>query len=119
MPAVAVRSSPKGFPIATTGSPTSTASESASARGVSAVASASTSRSARSVDGIGADDSGRHGVLVREADLDLRRAVDDVEVRDDVAVLVEDESGAERLLLLPRHRIAEGVGARRSRSRWR
>ena len=51
MPAVTVRSSPNGLPIATTGSPTWTASESASASGVSAFASASTSSSARSVEG--------------------------------------------------------------------
>ena len=51
MPAVTVRSRPKGLPIATTGSPTSTASESASESGVRPCASTSTWRSARSVDG--------------------------------------------------------------------
>ncbi len=51
MPAVTVRSRPKGFPIATTGSPTRTASELPMERGVSALAAVSTRRTARSVDG--------------------------------------------------------------------
>ena len=51
MPAVAVRSSPKGLPIATTGSPTSTLSEFPSGSGVSAFALTFTRRTARSVDG--------------------------------------------------------------------
>ena len=51
MPAVTVRSSPNGFPIATTGSPTWTLSESASESGVSAFASTFTLSRARSVDG--------------------------------------------------------------------
>ena len=51
MPAVTVRSRPNGLPIATTGSPTFTSSESASESGVSPFASTSTSRRARSVEG--------------------------------------------------------------------
>ena len=51
MPVVTVWSSPKGLPIAITPSPTSTAEESASLRGLSADAGASTSITARSVDG--------------------------------------------------------------------
>ncbi len=50
IPAVAVRSSPNGLPIATTGSPTSTRSESPSWSGFSAPAVASTRSTARSVD---------------------------------------------------------------------
>ena len=51
MPAVTVRSSPNGLPIATTGSPTRTTSEFASASGVSALAGTSTFSTARSVEG--------------------------------------------------------------------
>ena len=49
---------------------------------------------------IGADDGRLHARAVREADPDLPGALDDVVVRDDVAGLVDDEAGAERLLLL-------------------
>ncbi len=51
MPEVTVRSSPNGFPIATTESPTCTTSELPRVRGVSALAEASTRRTARSVEG--------------------------------------------------------------------
>ena len=51
-----------------------------------------------SVDGSLPDDLGRERVLVREADLDLLGPFDHVVVRDDVAGLVDDEAGAERLL---------------------
>ena len=51
MPAVAVRSSPKGFPMATTWSPTRTVSELPSGSGVSARERALTLRTAMSVDG--------------------------------------------------------------------
>jgi hypothetical protein len=51
MPAVTVRSSPNGFPIATTGSPTRRASESPNGSGVSALADVFTRSTARSVDG--------------------------------------------------------------------
>ena len=50
--------------------------------------------------GIAADDRRRQPLVVREADLDAARALDDVVVRDDVAGLVDDEAGAERLLRL-------------------
>ena len=46
---------------------------------------------------VGTDDRGLDRVLVREADLDLGGAVDDMEVRDDVAFLVDHEPRAERL----------------------
>ena len=51
MPAVTVRSRPKGLPIATTGSPTSTASELPSGSGVSALAAVFTRSTAMSLDG--------------------------------------------------------------------
>ena len=51
IPAVTVRSSPNGLPIATTGSPTCIASESPSGSGVSARELASILRTARSLDG--------------------------------------------------------------------
>ena len=46
--------------------------------------------------GVGAEDRGLHPIVVREADLDLARARDDVVVRDDVARLVDHEAGALR-----------------------
>ena len=51
MPAVTVLSRPKGLPIATTESPTSTVDSSANESGVSSEAGTSTSITARSVDG--------------------------------------------------------------------
>jgi hypothetical protein len=51
MPAVAVRSSPNGFPIASTWSPTRTESESPSGSGLSAREVAVTLRTAMSVEG--------------------------------------------------------------------
>jgi hypothetical protein len=119
MPAVTVRSSPKGFPIATTGSPTSTSSELPSGSGVSArdrddgvadadavgVAERERSQAARARlhaedgevgRGVAADDPRLHLVALREPDLDVGGALDDVEIRDDVPVLVDDEPRAER-----------------------
>ncbi len=60
---------------------------------------------------IRADDRRPDRVLVREADLDARGALDDVIVRDDVAVLVDHEARPERLLCLARDGIAEDVDA--------
>ena len=51
MPAVAVRASPNGLPIATTGSPTRTAPESPNTSGVRLRELASTRRTAMSVEG--------------------------------------------------------------------
>ena len=96
MPAVTVRSSPNGFPIATTASPTRTASESPRGRGVRARACALIFKRARSVEGSTPDDRRLDAVVAREIDLDLAGAFDHVVVRDDVAVLVDDEPGAER-----------------------
>ena len=50
--------------------------------------------------GIGSHDSSFHALVVREADADGARALDDVVVRDDVAGLVDHEARAERLLAL-------------------
>ncbi len=50
MPLVALRSSPKGFPIATTASPTCSVEESPSGRGTSAAAGTATFSSATSVE---------------------------------------------------------------------
>ena len=91
MPAVTVRSRPNGLPIATTGSPTRTASESPRRSGASAVASTSTLRTARSVEG-----SLPTSVAVSVSWLEKLTsisvgALDHVVVRDDVAGLVEDE----------------------------
>ena len=97
MPEVTVRSRPNGLPIATTASPTSTASESARTSGVSA-ACGGVDLEQRDVGGRVAADEGRlQGVVVREAHLDRGRSVDDVVVGDDVPLLVEHEARAERL----------------------
>ena len=48
---------------------------------------------------VGPDHFGLHRVAVREAHGDPARVADDVVVRDDVAGLVDDESGAERGVL--------------------
>ena len=62
---------------------------------------------------IGADDRGAVRGLIREADLDLGRALDNVEVRHDVAGLIEHEARAERLIGRVGERCAEErVGAR-------
>ena len=109
MPEVTVRSSPNGLPIATTGSPTLIWSE--SPRGQRRQRPrAGVDLEHRQVAGrIGADDGGLQARAVREADAHLLRAVDDVEVRDDVTRLVDDEARAERLLalLLREERVAE------------
>ena len=81
------------------GSPTWTASELPSGRGVSALADVLDAEDGEVGRRIGADDLGLDGVAVREADGDLVRTLDDVVVRDDVAGLVDDEAGAERRVL--------------------
>ena len=58
---------------------------------------ASTLSTARSVDGSLPTSVAFERVVVREADLDRGRALDDVVVRDDVPFLVEHEARAERL----------------------
>ena len=119
MPAVTVRSSPNGLPIATTESPTSILSESASASGVRARALASTFSRAMSVEG-----SLPTSVAFRVSSFEKRTSIargtfDDVVVGDDVPFLVEHEAGAERLLgglleLLP-ELVGLGAAARRRR----
>ena len=95
-----MRSRPNGLPIATTGSPTSTASELPSGSGVSALADVVHPQHGEVGGRIGADDLGLDRVAVREAHSDLVGALDDVVVRDDVPGLVDDEAGAERRCLL-------------------
>ena len=95
MPAVAVLRSPNGLPIATTGSPTRTASELPNASG--ARPGASTRRAPRCRWRVAADDRRAQRVLVREADLDPVGALDHVVVGDDVAGFVDHEFRAERL----------------------
>ena len=95
IPAVTVRSSPNGFPIATTGSPTRTSvgvtewERSERARGRVHAEHCKIRRR------VAADDFGLDRVAVGEADRDLVRALDDVVVGDDVPRLVDDEAGAE------------------------
>ena len=97
MPAVTVRSSPNGLPIATTASPTSTLVESASVSGVSAPGAGVDLQQGDVGGRIAADERRLERVVVREAHLDRGRAVDDVVVRDDVPLLVDHEARAERL----------------------
>src|SRR6266540_2862447 len=86
-----LRLKPKGFPIATTASPTCTESEFPRRNGWSARDWASTLRTATSVAG----------------SAPTTRALDHVVVRDDVPGLVEDEAGSERALLLGKEGRAE------------
>ena len=95
MPAVTVRSSPNGLPIATTGSPTLTASESARASGAERLRGQVDLEQGEIGGGVGADEGRLDGLTVREADLDRLGAVDHVEVGHDVTVLVDHEAGAE------------------------
>ena len=92
MPAVTVRSSPKGLPIATTASPTSTRVESASVSGVSALRVGVDLEQGDVGRRIAADERRLERVVVREPDLDRGGAVDDVVVRDDVSFLVDARS---------------------------
>ena len=99
-PVVSVRSRPKGLPIAIVGSPTCTPRELPSASGSSSLGLAVTLRTARSVDSsrpriVAVDD-----VAVGELDGHLRRAGDDVGVREDRALAVDDEARAGRLAAL-------------------
>ena len=92
IPAVAVRSSPNGLPIATTGSPTRTWVESAERHRVK-VDLVRVDLEHREVGrGVAADELRLDGRLVAELDLDLARAGDDVGVGQDVAVGVEHEA---------------------------
>ena len=93
IPVVTVWSSPNGLPIAITGSPTWSRSESPS--GSTARVEASILSSARSVGGIGADDARRVLGAAGQAHDDVAAARHDVVVRHDVAVGRDDEAGAE------------------------
>ena len=124
MPDVIERSSPSGFPIATTESPTRTAIR---------VPELERRQRARlrlhlqdgDIGGrIAADDLRSEALVVRKAHLDALRALNDVVVRDDVAGLVDHEAGAERLLRLGRRaaeaeRVEEGIRLYRDAPRRR
>ena len=98
MPVVTVCSRPNGLPIAMTPSPTSSCEESASSSGSSTEAGASTSMTATSVDGSLPTTFASYVLPFQKRHLDRLGAVDDVLVRDHVALLVVDEAGALRLL---------------------
>ena len=114
MPAVTVRSRPKGLPIATTGSPTSTLARVAERERVELVRRARRPRStAMSVESSLPTTLGARRLVIVVAERHLRSAsapVDDVGVGDDVAVVVDDEAGAGRAL--PPARAAERVEER-------
>ena len=95
MPAVTVPPSPNGLPIAITGSPTRTLSE--SAKVAERQRSSAVDLDQREVGvRILADHLGRQLAAVLQGDGDLVGAVDDVVVGDDQAVVVDDEAGAHR-----------------------
>ncbi len=90
MPVVTVASSPKGLPMAMTGSPTSSVAE--SPKGITGRPVASIFTTARSV--LGSPPTILPGQLppVGELDLDLAGAVHDVVVGHDVPVGIDDEA---------------------------
>ena len=113
-PVVNVPSSPNGLPIAATTAPTLTAPESPSVAGLElARVERSTLTSADVVAGVGADDVRGRRRAVRERDGDVVEAADDVVVREDVAVCVQDDARAEALRLVRLERVA---ACRRRRS---
>ena len=91
MPLVSEPSRPNGLPIATTGWPTTTRLESASASGRSSDAGAPDLQHGEVARRVGADHRRVVRGAVREPDRDGLGAVDDVRVRDDVALAVVDE----------------------------
>ncbi len=97
MPLVTVRSSPKGLPIATTGSPTWSCEESPSGQRVQLVRRRVHLEQRQVGRRVGPDDlGGVGGVGGAELDLDLVGAFDHVVVGEDVAVGVDHEAGAGR-----------------------
>ena len=109
IPAVIVRSSPKGFPIAYAGSPTSTRSSRRNRSGRSTEAGAPFTRTtAMSVDGSEPTIFAGYDAPPLKPDANVLRSLDDVVVGDDVAAFVDDEAGAERGDLLPLRRAEEG-----------
>ena len=100
MPDVTVRSRPNGLPMATTPSPTLTSARGAE-RDRGQRGGGHLDLEQRDVGrGVGADHAGLDAVVVRERDVDRLRALDDVRVGDDVAVLVDHEAAALAVLLL-------------------
>ena len=113
-PTVTVLSKASGSPIAMTHSPTRAFSESPERKGRQALLHVDLEQG--EVGGrIPADELGRVLFLVVDPDLDLVGAVDDVVVRDDVAVFRDDESGAALdllvllVVLLPAALVARGA----------
>ena len=105
-PTVTVCSRPNGLPIAMAHSPTSIRSESPSFAAIRP-SSAGIWITARSVVA-SVPRSSRDLLLVVEPDRDLVRALDDVEVRQDVPLLVDDDARADaRALPLARRHLAE------------
>ena len=100
MPDVTVRSRPNGLPMATTPSPTLTSDEEPSGIGVREEAGTLDLEQRDVGRGVGADHAGLDAVVVGERDVDRARALDDVGVGDDVAVLVDHEAAALAVLLL-------------------
>ena len=107
IPVVSVRSRPNGLPRARIFWPTSTFDESPKVTGTSFSAGDLDLEHGHVVRGVRADDLGLVGRAVEERDPDRVGPLDDVEVGQDVALLVDDE---------PRARAA--WRSRRRRSRW-
>ena len=93
-PAVTVRSSPKGLPIATTASPTLTVEESPSAAASRRARPDRPRGPRRRCESSAPRTFGVERVAVAELDRDRARAIDDVGVGEDVAVAVDQEAGA-------------------------
>ena len=104
MPMVTVFPRPNGLPMATTYSPTRIGSlwpRETVGMSAGAFCSSRTARSRRSSRPFTLASNSRSS---READLHLRRVLDDVRVGENVSLVVDDEARAERALLL--HRVA-------------
>ncbi len=102
MPVVTVWPMPKGLPMASTTSPTSTLS-------LSAIGDGGQVLGVDLDDGdvalrVAADDFGGELAAVLQGDLHLVGAVHDVVVGEDVAVLGDDDAGAEGLFAAPDNR---------------
>src|SRR5690606_2183101 len=102
MPMVTVWPTPNGLPMASTRSPTSSSSESRSAR----VGSGAPGASIRS----SADHPRGEFAPVGQRDGDLVAVLDDVIVGDDQSVRADDHAGSQGVLH-PRHRPAEEIVA--------
>ena len=107
MPWVTVWPTPNGLPMASTRSPTCSASESPKSTGGEPLAAVLDAQHREIGARVLEDEVGIELALVGERDLDLVGVLDDVIVGDDEAGGVDDDAGAERALDL----LARAAGA--------